>query len=174
MAETKTVETKAAETKSPAGVPEQGDAVKVFYGDSAQVTPVGVYDYNDFSTQTKREQKMPGFDPQYRDFVDYIMKITHQIWEERGIGVIYDTYHNNITMHCGSTNLVGIKDVISNTLQTLHAFLDRRLIGQNVIWSPMGPDGFLSSHRILSTATNLGQSNFGPATGKKISFRRTI
>ena len=174
MAETKTVETKAAETKSPAGVPEQGDAVKVFYGDSAQVTPVGVYDYNDFSTQTKREQKMPGFDPQYRDFVDYIMKITHQIWEERGIGVIYDTYHNNITMHCGSTNLVGIKDVISNTLQTLHAFPDRRLIGQNVIWSPMGPDGFLSSHRILSTATNLGQSNFGPATGKKISFRTVV
>ena len=106
---------------------------KVFYGDGKQVLPVGVLDYNDFSVQTKREQKMEGFDPQYRDFVDYILKITHQIWEEKGIGVIYDTYHNNITMHLGSSNLVGIKDVISNTLQTLHAFPDRRLIGQNVI-----------------------------------------
>ena len=27
---------------------------------------------------------MEGFDPQYRDFVDYILKITHQIWEEKG------------------------------------------------------------------------------------------
>ncbi len=45
-------------------------------------------------------------------------------------------------MHCGSSNLVGIKDVISNTLQTLHAFPDRRLIGQNVIWSNFGADGF--------------------------------
>lgn len=174
MAETKTAEMKTAETKTSGVRPERRDHVKVFYGDSSQVTPVGAYDYNDFSVQTKREQKMPGFDPQYRDFVDYIMKITHQIWEEKGIGVIYDTYHNNITMHCGSTNLVGIKDVISNTLQTLHAFPDRRLIGQNVIWSPMGPEGFLSSHRILSTATNLGQSNFGPATGKKINFRTVV
>ena len=147
---------------------------KVFYGDGKQVLPVGVLDYNDFSVQTKREQKMEGFDPQYRDFVDYILKITHQIWEEKGIGVIYDTYHNNITMHLGSSNLVGIKDVISNTLQTLHAFPDRRLIGQNVIWSDFGPKGFLSSHRVLSTATNLGDSNFGPATGKKINFRTVI
>ncbi|MFI3172547.1 MAG: ester cyclase [Eubacteriales bacterium] len=147
---------------------------KVFYGNGAEVTPVGVLDYNDFSTKTKRDQKMMNFDPQYRDFVDYIMKITHQIWEEKGIGVIYDTYHNNVTMHLGTTNLVGVKDVIGNTLQTLHAFPDRRLIGQNVIWSDFGPEGYLSSHRVMSTATNLGDSNFGPATGKKINFRTVI
>lgn len=147
---------------------------KVFYGKGSEVVAVGTFDYNDFSKQEKRLQKLPGFDPQYRDFVDYILKITHQIWEEKGIGVIYDTYHNNITMHLGSSNLVGIKDVIANTLQTLHAFPDRRLIGQNVIWSNYGKGGFLSSHRVLSTATNLGDSNFGPATGKKINFRTVI
>ena len=150
------------------------ESVTVFYGDTREVTPVGHLDYNDFKNKTKREQKMDGFDPQYRDFVDYIMRITHQIWEERGIGVIYDTYHNNIVMHCGSSNLVGIKDVVSNTLQTLHAFPDRRLIGQNVIWSEHGADGYLSSHRVMSTATNLGDSNFGPATKKKIHFRTVI
>lgn len=66
------------------------------------------------------------------------------------------------------------KMLFPNTLQTLHAFPDRRLIGQNVIWSDYGAEGFLSSHRILSTATNLGDSNFGPATGKKINFRTTV
>ncbi len=147
---------------------------KVFYGNGSEVQEVGVMDYNDFSKQTKREQDIKGFDPQYRDFVDYIMTITHQIWEEKGIGVIYDTYHNNVTMHLGTASLVGIKDVVSNTLQTLHAFPDRRLIGQNVIWSNFGKDGYLSSHRVMSTATNLGDSNFGPATGKKISFRTVI
>ncbi len=176
MAEAKTTAAEVKNTveeKKPAQTKAEKSG-KEFYGNSDEVTPVGVYDYNDFSVQTKREQKMPGFDPKYRDFVDYIMRITHEIWEEKGIGVIYDTYHNNITMHCGSSNLVGIKDVISNTLQTLHAFPDRRLIGQNVIWSDYGAEGFLSSHRILSTATNLGDSNFGPATGKKINFRTTV
>lgn len=147
---------------------------KIFYGKGSEVVAVGAFDYNDFLKQEKKMQNLPGFDPQYRDFVEYILKITHQIWEEKGIGVIYDTYHNNITMHLGSSNLVGIKDVIANTLQTLHAFPDRRLIGQNVIWSNLGKEGFLSSHRVLSTATNLGDSNFGPATGKKINFRTVI
>ena len=88
---------------------------------------------------------MEGFDPQYRDFVDYILKITTSDLGRKRDGVIYDTYHNNITMHLGSSNLVGIKDVISNTLQTLHAFPDRRLIGQNVIWSDFGPKAFIFS-----------------------------
>lgn len=164
----KKVEDKAISKK------EKTESHKIFYGDGTQVTAVGTLDYNDFVDQKKKEQKLPGFGAEYRDFVDYIMKITHNIWEEKGIGVIYDTYHNNVTMHLGSSNLMGIKDVISNTLQTLHAFPDRRLIGQNVIWSNYGTDGFLSSHRVLSTATNLGDSNFGPATGKKINFRTVI
>lgn len=170
--EVKAMETKVKAMETKGKVMEESN--KIFYGKGSEVVAVGTFDYNDFSKQENRLQKLPGFDPQYRDFVDYILKITHQIWEEKGIGVIYDTYHNNITMHLGSSNLVGIKDVIANTLQTLHAFPDRRLIGQNVIWSNYGKEGFLSSHRVLSTATNLGDSNFGPATGNKINFRTVI
>jgi predicted ester cyclase len=147
---------------------------KVFYGDSDQVHMVGFSDYNTFSQPKERKQSMEGFDDEYVDFVDYIMKITHRIWEERGIGVIYDTYHNDVTMHCGSVNLQGVNAVVSNTLQTLHAFPDRRLIGENVVWSGDDKEGFLSSHRILSTATNLGDSSFGPATNKKVSFRTVV
>lgn len=149
-------------------------STKIFYGDSKAVTCVGNLDYNDHSIATKRNQSLEGFDDKYRDFVDYIMKITHNIWEEKGIGIIYDTYHNNVTMHAGSKNIVGIKEVIAGTMQTLHAFPDRRLIGQNVIWSKHGINGFLSSHRVQSTATNLGVSAFGPATNKKVNFRTTI
>lgn len=150
------------------------DTQKIYYGNTDEVTPVGVYDYNDFEKLTKKEQEMYGFESQYRDFVHYIMKITHDIWENKGIGVIYDTYHNNVTMHLGTSSLVGIKDVIANTMATLHAFPDRRLIGQNVVWSRFGHKGYFSSHRILSTATNLGASSFGIATGKKINFRTVV
>lgn len=147
---------------------------KVFYGNSNDVNPVRYYDYNDFVDIKERKQKLEGFDDDYRDFVDYILKITHRIWEEKGIGVIYDTYHNNVVMHAGSSNITGIQSVIAGTLQTLHAFPDRRLIGQNVIWSKFDEKGYLSSHRIISTATNLGDSEFGPATGRKVTFRTTV
>lgn len=147
---------------------------KVFYGDSSEVNSVGYNDYNDHLKNPNSSQNLKGFDDDYLDFVDFILKITHRIWEEKGIGVIYDTYHNNVIMHTGSQNISGIQSVISGTLQTLHAFPDRRLIGQNVIWSNYDKDGYLSSHRILSTATNLGDSSFGKATGKKVNFRTTV
>lgn len=151
----------------------QGDQ-RVFYGNSDEVNALRYSDYNDYLKHSERKQNIKGFDPEYNDFVDYIMKITHRIWEEKGIGIIYDTYHNNVIMHAGSQNITGIKEVISGTIQTLHSFPDRRLIGQNVIWSGFDKNGYLSSHRIISTATNLEDSSFGPATGKKINFRTTV
>ncbi|MGG1686818.1 ester cyclase [Pseudalkalibacillus sp. NRS-1564] len=146
----------------------------VHYGDSNEVTRVGYSDYNEFTKNDKRSQSMEGFDKDYRDIVDYILKITHRIWEEKGIGVIYDTYHNNVSMHTGSVTVQGINAVISGTLQTLHAFPDRNLIGENVIWSGNDKEGFLSSHRIASTATNLGDSSFGLATDKRVFFRTVV
>lgn len=147
---------------------------KVFYGNSKEIKPFGYSDYNEFLTNTESKQRMQGFDKQYLNFVDYIIKITHHIWEDKGIGIIYQTYHNNITMHLGSQSVQGINEVVSGTLQTLHAFPDRKLIGENVIWSGNDQEGFLSSHRISSNATNLGESSFGPATGKKVYFRTIV
>lgn len=166
--------TKASEEKHDKKIQKIVDENIIHYGDSNQVNSVGYYDYNDFVNLTEKKQKLNGFDDDYNDFVDYIMKITHRIWEEKGIGVIYDTYHNNVTMHFGAHNAVGIQGVIKGTLETLHAFPDRKLIGQNVVWSKFGENGYLSSHRIISTATNLNDSSFGPATGKKINFRTTV
>lgn len=150
---------------------EKSSSDIIFYGEVDEVVPVGTLDYNDFTKEDKAVQKMNGFDSKYRDIVDYIIKITHNIWEEKGIGIIYETYHNNVIIHVGSDNTGGIKGVISGTLETLHAFPDRRLIGQNVVWSRHGVDGYYSSHRIFSTATNINESSFGHATGKKINFR---
>lgn len=153
---------------------EKKNYKKIFYGDSSEVNSVNDYDYNDYRKQPKSKQNLKGFDDKYEDFVDYILTITHTIWEEKGIGVIYNTYSNNVTMHAGSNNITGIQSVISGTLQTLHSFPDRRLIGQEVIWSKADNDSYLSSHRIISTATNLADSNFGAATNKKVNFRTAV
>jgi hypothetical protein len=44
-------------------------------------------------------------------------------------------------------------------------------LGEDVIWSGTPEAGMLSSHRIISTASHLGDGQFGKATGKKIVFR---
>lgn len=46
--------------------------------------------------------------------------------------------------------------VVGATMATLAEFPDRTLLGEDVIWSGSPEQGMLSSHRILSTATHMG------------------
>jgi hypothetical protein len=46
-----------------------------------------------------RTQPMKGFEDQYVDIVDYIVRITDEIWMDRAIGRIYDTYDASCTIY---------------------------------------------------------------------------
>ena len=50
-----------------------------------------IYIENDIYTINGEHQDLPGFDDKYVNLVDYILKITDEIWEQRAIWVIYDT-----------------------------------------------------------------------------------
>lgn len=143
----------------------------IFYGDSSEVNVLGFQDYNEYINNKQRKQSMEGFDPNYLDIVDYIIKCTHRIWEERDFGLIYTHYHNDTIIHSGTVNTYGINHVLSSSIQMQHAFPDRKVVGENVIWSGNDKDGFYSSHRVLSYGTNLGDTAFGAATNKKAAFR---
>ncbi len=122
------------------------------------------------SSQGAPRQNIPGFDPDYADIVDYILRCTHRIWEQKDVGLIATHYGSDIIVHMMTGPAFGMGDVIAGTSRTLSAFPDRTLTGEAVIWSDEGDGAYLSSHRITSTATNLGTSELGPATGKRITF----
>jgi hypothetical protein len=50
-------------------------------------------------------------------------------------------------------------------MATLAEFPDRQLLGEDVIWSGTPEEGMLSSHRIISTATHLGDGVYGRGHG---------
>ena len=114
---------------------------------------------------------MKGFDPKFRDFPDYIIGITREIWEDRGIHTLHDYYSPDIVVRSPGSVVIGNKGVIGATMATLHEFPDRRLLGEDVIWSGDPETGMLSSHRILSTATHEGDGVYGRATGKRLIYR---
>ena len=114
---------------------------------------------------------MHGFDPRFRDFPDYIIGITKEIWEDRGIGTLHKYYSPDIVVRSPASVVVGNQKVIGATMATLAEFPDRTLLGEDVIWSGTPEAGMLSSHRLLSTATHLGDGAYGAATGKKLTYR---
>lgn len=114
---------------------------------------------------------MKGFEPRFTDFPDYILKITEEIWEQRRIGSLHDYYSKDIIVRTPQGISSGNDGVVAATMQTLSEFPDRVLLGEDVIWSGTPETGMLSSHRILSTATHLGDGVFGKATGKSLVYR---
>ncbi|MEE3122333.1 MAG: nuclear transport factor 2 family protein, partial [SAR324 cluster bacterium] len=114
---------------------------------------------------------MKGFDPEFINLKDYILKITHRIWEERGVDRIRDYYAEHAPVKTPSSITFHVEDVVRFTLQTLQMFPDRQLLGEDVIGSEDLPGTFYSSHRILSNMTHQGDGFFGPPTGVKIRTR---
>ena len=117
------------------------------------------------------KQALKGFAPKFQDIVDYIVKVTHEIWEERGIGRLYEYYGTNMQIHTSSGDIYGRDQVIESTIQALAAIPDRRLYADEVIWRGNDSEGFYSSHRLTHEGHNWGHSKYGPPSGKKISYR---
>ncbi|WP_170422265.1 nuclear transport factor 2 family protein [Ruegeria arenilitoris] len=114
---------------------------------------------------------MKGFDPKFKDFPDYIIGITKEIWEDRGISTLHHYYSPDIVVRSPASVVLGNQNVIGATMATLAEFPDRQLLGEDVIWSGTPEEGMLSSHRIISTATHLSDGVYGKATGTKLRYR---
>jgi len=110
---------------------------------------------------------MKGFSNRWKDFPDYIIGITKEIWEDRGVATLNHTYSKDIPVRSPMGIQRGNQGVIAATLATINEFPDRELLGEDVIWSGDEETGYLSSHRLLTKATHTRDGAFGPATGKK-------
>ena len=115
-----------------------------------------------------RTEAMSGYDPQYGDIVDYIVRITEEIWRDRSIGRIYETYDANCTIYGASSVVRSVEEVVAATLGSLNAYPDQVTDHVNIAWREDETAGFYTSHLGFSKATNLGPSEFGPATGKRV------
>lgn len=112
-----------------------------------------------------RRQTLDGFDPVYRDVVDYIIRCTHRIWEEKNVGLCRTHYTDQTVMHTLAGPASGLDAVTQGTVGTLAAYADRVVIGEDVVWSEDAPGTYYSSHRITSRSTHGGDEAWvGPAS----------
>ena len=119
---------------------------------------------------TQRVQSMRGFEATYVDIIDYIVRITHRIWEEKDIGYIYDSYRHNSRVYDDYGLQVGNDKIVADTAHTINAFPDIRLFADEVIWAGNDEIGYHTSHRTVIMGHNSGYSRYGPPTGRKIEL----
>jgi predicted ester cyclase len=111
---------------------------------------------------------MRGFEETYVDIIDYIVRITHRIWEEKDIGYIYDTYKHNSRVYDDYGLQYGSDKIVADTIHTINAFPDVRLYADEIVWAGDDEVGFHTSHRTVIIGHNTGYSRYGPPTGKKV------
>jgi predicted ester cyclase len=118
----------------------------------------------------ERRQPMRGFEDTFTDIVDFILRVTHHIWEEKSIGYLYESYRYNTTVVDDRGITYGRDRVIENTAQFIAAIPDIRLFADEIIWCGDENLGFYTSHRVLITGHNTGWSEWGPPTGRRVCF----
>ena len=129
-------------------------------------------DYPDLApTDRPRSQSLDGFDDIYTDIVDYIIRCTHKIWDERDIGLIYTHYTHNCVLYGTTGTIYNREDVVRDTIQRLVSFPERRGMGTQVIWNGNDKDGFYTSHLVTGSGRHTQYGHLGQPTGKPFVSR---
>ena len=117
-------------------------------------------------------QYLKGFDPAYRNIIDYIIRITYRIWEtdDREVDYIGQCYAPDSVVFDDYGLQKGSKKIISDTYHTTAAFPDIVLDAEEVIWAGNDEIGFHTSHLTRIIGTNTGESRYGPAKGTRVHF----
>ena len=117
-------------------------------------------------------QSLQGFDPTYRNIIDYIVRITYRIWEtnDREVEYIGECYSLDSQVFDDYGLQLGNQKIIVDTRHTTLAFPDIILDAEEVIWAGNDQIGFHTSHLTRISGTNTGSSRYGNATGKTVNF----
>lgn len=160
-------------TKTDTPAPSGGNAAAT-RKDSATGTVLQV-ERRDFTelvpTDRERVQGMRGFDPIYTDIVDYIVRCTHRIWDERDVGLIYTHYTHNCVAYTTMGTMYDRETHIRDTIQRLVEFPDRRGLAQQVIWRGDDQDGFYTSHMTHGQGRHSQYGMYGKPTGRTFLTR---
>lgn len=147
--------------RSPQAGKAAGAVLQVERRDFPELVPEG----------RERVQSMRGFDDCYTDIVDYIVRCTHKIWDERDVGLIYTHYTWNCVAYTTLGTMYDRETHIRDTLQRLVEFPERRGMAQQVLWRGNDVDGFYTSHMTHGIGRHTQFGMYGKPTGRSFITR---
>jgi len=152
---------KTPEAKSTKPKDDPRDVLQVERRDFTQLVP----------TDRPRVQSMRGFDDCYTDIVDYIIRCTHKIWDERDIGLIYSHYTHNCVVYGVLGTMYDRETIVRETIQRCVELPDRRGMATQVVWRGNDVDGFYTSHMTHGMGRHTEYGAWGRPTGRTFVTR---
>ncbi len=129
-------------------------------------------DFTDLVPENRqRVQSMKGFDDCYTDIVDYIIRCTHKIWDERDVGLIYSHYTHDCVVYAAGGTIYSREEIVQDTIRRLFMLPERRGMATQVIWNGNDEDGFYTSHLVTGSGRHTQPGIYGKPTGRSFVAR---
>ena len=145
--------------------------VMVDFPDVMKQLGVDVFDGEGWEKYDNKKNKTQNCYLDQNEIENFIYQITEEIWENKKVENIRKYYARDVIVRSPSITTFDCDKVVEATYQTLNQFPDRELIGEDVISCGSIDKIYLSSHRILSTGTHIGDGIYGKPTGKRVIYR---
>ena len=118
-----------------------------------------------------RTQSMTGFEDRFTDIVDYIVRITDEIWQDRAIGYIRDTYDPTCVVYSSYGVVRSAERVVRSTIAGVAAVPDGDTHHLNVAWSGDDVESFYTAHLGFGHGTHTAHGTYGAPTGERYVMR---
>ncbi len=117
---------------------------------------------------------MQGFDPEFRDFSDYLRKLAQRVWSRRGLGAgqgFERCWHPGVILRRPEGIGFGPEALRAEVVELVSALPDLEALTEEVISTGTPRRGLLGAQRLHFTASHAGDGIFGAPTGRPVRFR---
>ncbi|MBE9639749.1 ester cyclase [Salipiger mangrovisoli] len=117
---------------------------------------------------------MHGFDPEFRDFPDYLRKLARRLWSQRGLGAGQDLgryWHPHAILRSPEGIGFGPDALRAEVFALVSALPDLEALTEEALATGAPRRGLLGAQRLLCTGIHDGAGVFGAPTGRRLRFR---
>ncbi|MDU4267685.1 MAG: hypothetical protein E7I34_15285 [Enterobacter hormaechei] len=83
--------------------------------------------------------RLRGFSPQFDSIQQFILTLTHVVWEQKDIGQLADFYATPVVFTTPEKQLHELSQFMRLTLEAMHSFPQRAVLTEDILCSQRSP-----------------------------------
>ncbi|KFC82447.1 nuclear transport factor 2 family protein [Buttiauxella agrestis] len=115
--------------------------------------------------------RLPGFSPQFDSIQQFILTLTHVVWEQKDIGQLADFYATPVVFNTPEKQLNDLSQFMRLTLEAMHSFPHRTVLTEDILCTHSPQFEYYAAQRTVACIQHQGEGFFGKPSGKSIWVR---
>ncbi|MCS2147910.1 nuclear transport factor 2 family protein [Scandinavium manionii] len=115
--------------------------------------------------------RLPGFSPQFDSIQQFILTLTHVVWEQKDIGQLADFYATPVVFQTPEKRLTDLSQFMRLTLEAMHSFPQRKVLTEDILCSHSAHNEYYAAQRSLACIQHSGEGFYGLPSGNTLWVR---